>query len=138
MKLCCVCFQIKYTGELNIPQHKAARLYIFMGIATFLSRPLVGALCSVRALKPQYIYQIALFGNGIATLLLPLAQDYPGMVAYVVVYGACDGAYITMLNVLILSSLDDKRRASGFGIETCLASLTTLIGPPLAGWPQLF
>ena len=67
----------------------------------------------------------------------PVLRVIPGLslTNYVVVYGACDGAYITMLNVLILGCLDEERRAGGFGMEMFLASTTTLVGPPLAGWP---
>ena len=128
-----VSLQIKYTEELGIEAELASRLFIYLGISTFLARPLSGVLCSICRIKPQYVFQASLFVNGFSTILLPLIRTYSQLIGYVIVYGACDGVYVSLLNVLILSSLEDERRAAGFGMELFLTAITALIGPPLAG-----
>ena len=125
--------QIKYTEELGIEAGPASKLFIYLGISTFLARPLSGLLCSIPRIKPQYVFQAALLINGVSTILLPLIESYSQLIAYVVVYGACDGIYISMLNVLVLNSIEAERRASAFGVELFLTALTTLVGPPIAG-----
>ena len=124
---------MKYTEELGIKTDTALQLFIYLGISTFLARPFSGAVCSISWVKPQYVFQAALFGSGLSTLLLPLIKTYSQLVAYVIVYGACDGIYISMLNVLILNSVDADRRAAAFGTELFLTALTTLLGPPVSG-----
>ena len=124
---------MKYAEELSIPRKQAARLYIYMGITTSLGRPFVGLLSSVKCMKAQWLYQVALFGNGFSTILLPHISHYSGLVGYFLVYGACDGAFISLLNVLTLGVLDEQQRAGGLGMQLLLSSISTLIGPPLAG-----
>ena len=84
-------------------------------------------------MKAQWLYQVALFGNGIAIVILPHISQYTGLIGYVLIYGACYGAFIALVNVLILGALNEQQRPSGLGMQMCLRSIPTLIGPPLAG-----
>ena len=124
---------MKHSTELGLSSEKASELYIYMGISTVIVRPLSGLACNAHVVKPQVLYELSLLLNGVSMALLPQLSTYAGLACYVVVYGACDGVFLSMLNVLIMSCVDSKRRAFAFGMELFLTSLTRLAGPPLAG-----
>ena len=58
---------------------------------------------------------------------------YVGLIGYVVVYGACDGIYWTMLTIVVVDSVGERLRAVAFGMQQFLNSITLPVGPPLAG-----
>ena len=49
-----------------------------------------------------YISQDLLLLNGTSNMLLTLAQSYGALIAYVVIYGFCDGAWATVNNIQAL------------------------------------
>ena len=51
------------------------------------------------------MYQLAEVVVGTGTLVISMATSYMDMVIYIVIYGFCDGAFITALNVLILRKI---------------------------------
>ena len=62
-----------------------------------------------------------------------MATLYEYMVIYIVIYGFCDGAFITALNVLILNCVSPEKTPAALGWEMQVTSLFTASGPPIAG-----
>ena len=62
-----------------------------------------------------------------------MATSYMDMVIYIVIYGFCDGAFITALNVLILNCVSPEKTPAALGWEMQVTSLFTASGPPIAG-----
>ena len=62
-----------------------------------------------------------------------MATSYMDMVIYIVIYGFCDGAFITALNVLILNCVSPEKTPAALGWEMQVTSLFTASGPPVAG-----
>lgn len=111
-----------------MPADASSRLILFLGINTVLGRLVCGFLCSLKRLNNCYILQSVLLVNGVS-----LAQNYAAFAAYSVVFGFCDGAMATVFNLLALTCVDHSRAASAFGYNLLVASVTSMVGPPLSG-----
>ena len=126
-------FQVKYSEDRGISSSASARLVLFLGINVSVGRFVGGFLCSIKWLDNFYILQDVLLVQGVSTILLTLAQMYEAFVAYAVVFGFGDGAMITAVNIIALTCVDHSRAASSFGFYILIASVTSLIGPPISG-----
>ncbi|KAL9954126.1 hypothetical protein ACROYT_G041624 [Oculina patagonica] len=49
-------------------------------------------------------------------------------------FGVGAGTSVTTSNLIFLTCVDKQRRASAFGLASCLGSLSILTSPPLAGF----
>lgn len=128
-------FKVKHCKELGIPGDSASRLIMFFGLASFSSRILIGRLGDCKCVNnlSLHVVQIGLLTIAVAILLLPLARSYSAFVVFSVVDGFCDGAVGSQLNLLLLTTVSPKLRATAFGYANCLVSLSVVTGPPLAG-----
>ena len=124
---------MKYSEDLGMSSVASSRLILYLGITTVTGRFACGFLCSFKRLNNWYILQGLLLVNGVSTMLLTLAQNYAAFVSYSVVFGFCDGAMATILNVQAVTCVDHARAASAFGYLLMIASVTSLIGPPISG-----
>ena len=92
-----------------------------------------GRLCDIEKVNDFYVYQLAEVVVGTGTLVISIATSYVDMVIYIVIYGFCDGAFITALNVLILNCVSPEKTPAALGWEMQVTSLFTASGPPVAG-----
>ena len=124
---------MRHCEDLGISARRASRLYLYSGLTSLIMRPLVGRLCDVTRITPGQIYQVAIFGNGVTSLLLPIATRYYQFVLYFVVYGIIDGAMGICSTLTILSSLSLTQRSLGFGIMQSVTCISAITGPVVAG-----
>ena len=125
--------QVKYSEDCGMSSNASSRLILFMGINIVLGRFAAGFLCSIKRLDNWFILQGVLLINGVSTMLLTLAKNYEELVAYSLVFGFCDGAMATVVNITALTCVDPSRATSALGYILMTASLTSVIGPPLSG-----
>ena len=131
---CCIYFiQVKYAQDLGISSDASSRLVLYLGITTAIGRFVAGFLCSINRLNNWHILQCSTLINGISMILVTLAHNYAPLVAYALVFGFCDGAVITVFNIQALTCVDHTRAASSFGHMLMIASVTSLVGPPISG-----
>jgi len=81
----------------------------------------------------MYIYQGVEFVVGLSTILITLADSYSDMIVFAVFYGFCDGCFITTLNVILLTSVEEAKRPACLGWNMQVASIFMGSGPPIAG-----
>ena len=81
----------------------------------------------------MYIYQGVEFVVGLSTILITLAGSYSDMIVFAVFYGFCDGCFITTLNVILLTSVEESKRPASLGWNMQVASIFMGSGPPIAG-----
>ena len=79
------------------------------------------------------MYQTAEFVAGLSMILVTLATSYEAMVIFTVVYGVCDGTFITTKNVLLLTCVEESKRPASLGWMMFLCSFFQASGPPIAG-----
>lgn len=127
---------MKYAEDLGQSSDESARLVLYMGVTVAIGRFAGGFLCSFERLNNWSIFQGILFVNGVSMMLITLVQNYEALVAYALVFGFCDGAMATVFSIQSLSCVDQSRAASAYGYLLLIASVTSLVGPPISGGPN--
>ena len=111
----------------------ASRLFIYIGITTFIGRLLSGFLCNMRRVNPIYVYMLGLVLDGSSVVYLTQAKNYGHLIAFSFFYGLADGLVIGTFNITILYCVEPRKRASAFGLSAIFYGITVATGPPLAG-----
>lgn len=106
---------------------------MYYGLTSAIARIPVGRICDVRGMNPFYLYQSAEFVVGLSTILVTLASDYTTLIVFTVIYGLCDGVFITTLNIILMSSVEGTKRPAALGWQMQVASIFLASGPPVAG-----
>ena len=96
-------------------------------------RIITGRICDIKCVNVLHIFHGAVFVVGAATILLPLATSYAGLVAFIIVYGSADGSFNTCVAILLITSVDKRQTARAVGFWSFTMSFTIALGPPFAG-----
>ena len=126
-------FQVKYSEEQGIPPDNSARLLMFYGLTSCISRLLAGRVCNLSWVNPHFVFQVGGCICGVSVLLFTVARSYLPFVLCSVLFGLGDGCIVTTSNLIFLTCVDVKRRASAFGLANCLSSFVIASAPPFAG-----
>lgn len=124
---------VRFLEGKGVPEAKAARLYIYSGLASLLIRPVIGRLNDVTWINMFYIYSIATGVECVVTFLLPFVITNISLVIYFVVFGLADGAMGCGLPIAVINSLPEKMRPLGIGAYNCLSCFSSACGPALGG-----
>jgi len=92
-----------------------------------------GRLCDFEKVNTFYVYQVSELVAGTGILLMTMATSYLHMVIFIVIYGLCDGVFITTLNVLLLSCVSPAKTPVAIAWEVQVSSFFSASGPPVAG-----
>ena len=111
----------------------ASRLFVYIGITTFIGRFLSGLLCNIRCVNPFYVFMFGLILDGSSSVFLSQAKNYAHLIVFAFFYGLADGLVIGTFNITILYCVEPSKRASAFGLSALFYGTTTATGPPLAG-----
>lgn len=123
----------RYCEDVGMSSTQASRLYLYSGLTSLLFRPVIGRLCDVKWIDACYVYQLAAFINGVATLLLPLARTYPHFVLYFVVWGFADGTNGCSVCVAIIACFTSKQRNIALSVSFTITCVVGAAGPALGG-----
>ena len=126
-------FQIRFCKDIGITADKASKLYIYYGISSATARIIAGRICDVRRINPIYVYQGVELVVGLSTILVTFANSYSELIVFAVFYGFCDGSFITILNVILMTCVEEAKRPASLGWNMQLASIFMGSGPPIAG-----
>ena len=107
---------------------------MYFGIASFSGRIVIGRLGDCRYfISSHHVVEIGFLTMAVSCLLLPSARGYTAFVVFSVVYGFCEGAVGSQMNLLFLTTVSPKLRAAAFGYATCFISFTMMTGLTVAG-----
>lgn len=126
-------FQVKYSEEQGIPPDNSARLLMFYGLGSCIARLLAGCVCNIRWVNPHFVFQVGSCVGGVSVLLFTVARSYLSFALCSVSFGLGNGSVVTTSNLIFLTCVDAKRRASAFGLANCLTSFVIASAPPFAG-----
>ena len=73
---------MRFSEGLHVSADAASRLYIYIGITTFIGRLLSGILCNIRAVNPIYEFMLGLALDGSSVILLTQAKNYDNLIAF--------------------------------------------------------
>ena len=124
---------MKYSEEQGISPDNSARLLMFYGLASCIARLLAGRVCNLRWVSPHFVFQVGGCVSGVSVLLFTVAQSYLSFALCSASFGLRNGAIVTTSNLIFLTCVDAKRRASAFGLANCLTSFAIASAPPFAG-----
>ena len=111
----------------------ASRLFIYIGISTFIGRLLSGFLCHIQCVNPFYVFMVGLILDGSSAIFLSQAKYYGQLITFAFSYGLADGLVIGTFSITILFCVEPSKRASAFGSSALFYGTTIATGPPLAG-----
>ena len=103
------------------------------GIASCVGKLVAGFVCNVKFIDPRYVFQVGSFTNAVSVILFTVVHSYGLFVFASALFGVGQGAVAATSNLIFLTCVDNKRRASAFGLASCLTSLAILSSPPFAG-----
>ena len=124
---------MKYSEEQGVSPDNSARLLMFYGLSSCIARLVAGRVCDVTWVNPQYVFQVGNFIAALSIIFAPLAGSYVHFLVCGLFFGVGAGISIATSNLIFLTCVDERRRASAFGLASCLASFSILSSPPLAG-----
>ena len=124
---------MKYSEEQGLSPDNSARLLMFYGLASCIARLLAGRVCDLTWVNPHYVFQVGNFIAALPVIFTPLARSYVHFLVCALFLGLGTGISISTSNLIFLTCVDERRRASAFGLANCLASFSVLSAPPLAG-----
>lgn len=127
-------FQVRHCEGLEISTDKSSKMLIIYGIASCVTRVVAAPLCDLNRVDPVYVFQSGMTFAGFSVLLFGVLSAYVPLAISSVFYGIGDGVCLSVSNLLPLTTVEPKRRASAFGMANLLISVSIATGAPLAGW----
>ena len=124
---------MRFSEGLNVSADAASRLFIYIGVTTFIGRLLSGLLCNMRCVNPVYVYMGGLILDGCDIIFLTQAKTYGHLVAFSFLFGLADGVLGGTFYIQILMSVGPSLKASAMGLSSLCYGTTMATGPALAG-----
>ena len=128
---------MRFCEDIGISASAASRLFVYYGLASCAGRLVSGRLCDFNKVNTFYVYQVAELVVGILILVITMATSYVYMIVFALIYGFCDGVFITTLNVLLITCVSPQKVAVAIGWEMQISSFFLASGPPVAGMVQI-
>jgi len=125
--------QVRFSEDIGITADAASRLYIYYGLASCVARLISGRLCDFQKINTFYVYQAAELVLGTSILVVTMATSYTHMIVFVVIFGFCDGLFMTTLNVLVITCVSQSQVPVAIGWELQITPIVAVGGPPAAG-----
>lgn len=125
---------VRFSEGLNVSADAASRLFIYIGVTTFIGRLLSGLLCNMRCVNPVYVYMGGLILDGCDIIFLTQAKTYGHLVAFSFLFGLADGVLVGAFYIQILMSVGPSLKASAMGLSALCYGTTIATGPALAGF----
>ena len=96
---------MRFCEDIGIAADAASRLFVYYGLASCVRRLVSGRLCDFQRVNTFYIYQAAELVLGTSILVVTMAISCVHVIVFIVLYGFCDGVFITTLSVLVITSV---------------------------------
>ena len=87
----------------------------------------------MKYINTRFLLQAASFIMGASTMLLTLAKTYIGLVAYAITFSSADGLMVTTFIIECFKAVEERRKASVFGVQMMFSGIFALSSPPLSG-----
>ncbi|KAJ8304559.1 hypothetical protein KUTeg_018142 [Tegillarca granosa] len=126
--------------QKGINDLQTTSLLSISGVFETISRILSGIVFDTNGFKTRrmIIYNGLMYLLGIVTLTLPYLNDYITYAVICAVSGAVMGAIASQKTVIIIDILGPEHICDANGILTFFRGIGVLVGPPIAGWENLF
>lgn len=106
---------------------------MYFGLTSSIARLVTCRVCDLTRVNPRYVFQVGSLIAAVSVILLPWANSQTRFILCSGFFGLRNGVTLTSLNVVLLTCVEAKRRASAFGLANFLSSFSVLSSPPLIG-----
>lgn len=125
--------QARYCQERGMDANRVSIMYLYNGVASLILRILTGYICDNNKFHPKFIMQAGVFVAGVTCVVITLTPSYTHLLVCFIVYGAADGAVVSSMNIVALSTLPPHQRSQGFGFWHFCIAFSLTAGPPFGG-----
>lgn len=125
--------QPTHATYLKIPESKASFLIGVLSVGSLFGRLFFGHISDYRWINRLNLYQTALLVMAVTTTLCPLATTYGGLIAYTLLFGIFDGAFVALIAVLTGDIVGSHKLPSALGFLYLVFSVPITTGSLIAG-----
>lgn len=115
---------MRHCEDLGIPADKSSKLLMVYGLTSYVMRIITGRLCDMKGINPIYVFQFGMLTSGVAVMLFGVPSSYVPLTVISAFFGVGDGTSLTAGNLLLLTTVEPKKRASPFGLANMLISIS--------------
>ncbi|XP_028821756.1 monocarboxylate transporter 12-B-like isoform X2 [Denticeps clupeoides] len=129
-------YLVPYALGVGLSNQQAAILMSILGVTDIVGNITFGWLADRKCWRPCRLasYMLAVGLEGLSCLLVPVLQGFPGLLAFVLLYGYFDGAYVALIPVVTSDIVGPAYLSSALGLVYFLHAVPYLISPPIGGW----
>uniref|UniRef100_A0A665TFC6 Solute carrier family 16 member 12a n=1 Tax=Echeneis naucrates TaxID=173247 RepID=A0A665TFC6_ECHNA len=131
-----VVYLVPYALSVGVEHHHAAFLMSIFGVCGIVGNITFGWITDRKCLKKYRMmsYMVALGMEGLCCMLIPLLHSFSLLVAFSVLYGYFDGAYVALIPVVTSDVVGPTYLTSALGVVYFLHAIPYLVSPPIGGW----
>lgn len=130
-----IIFLAPYAKDKGVDEYNSALLLSVMAFVDMFARPCGGLIANSKFIRPriQYFFSFAVIFTGVCHLLCPLADTYPKLMGFSIVFGLEFGSVSSVLFETLMDLVGPVRFSSAVGLVTIVECCPVLLGPPIAG-----
>jgi len=129
--MCLVSFAVE---DMNVDQTLASFLLTIFGLCNTIGRFICGPIAMLPHLNPLRVHNTLVFTAGILTVLAAYAYNFTTCALYAGLCGFAIAPHMSLLPNVICDSVGLDRYTTAFGILFMFRGVTSIIGPPAAGF----
>lgn len=119
--------------EVKYPDQNKHLPLMCIGIASGVGRLVFGWISDLPGVNRILLQQISFYFIGLATIFVPLTDQYGVLLAIVLAMGIFDGCFISLLGPIAFDLCGSHGAAQAIGFLLGLCSFGLTAGPPIAG-----
>ncbi|XP_050394886.1 monocarboxylate transporter 10 [Patella vulgata] len=123
---------VKHCKDL-FPDANGNYLVMCLSITSGVGRIVCGKLADMPCVNRIRMQQGAFAIFGVATLCIPFADNFYGLIAICLVMGLCDGLFICLIGPIAFDLVGPSGASQAIGFILGIFSVPLSVGPPLAG-----
>ncbi|OBS71408.1 hypothetical protein A6R68_00044 [Neotoma lepida] len=109
-------------------------LLVCIGATSGLGRLVSGHISdSIPGLKKIYLQVLSFLLLGLMSMMIPLCQDFWGLIVVCLFLGLCDGFFITIMAPIAFELVGPMQASQAIGYLLGMMALPMIAGPPIAG-----
>ena len=125
---------MNYAIHQGVQRSKGDRLPLFISTGSLIARIVVGRVSGFRGISRITLCLVTFLVECLAITLCTLATNYPSLVAFSLVFGACDGSFVLLIAIVVDDVFLDKNQAmKAMGQLFQVMAVPYALGAPLAG-----
>ncbi|XP_044069586.1 monocarboxylate transporter 12-B-like isoform X2 [Siniperca chuatsi] len=131
-----IVYLVPYALSVGVGHKQAAFLMSIFGVSGIVGNITFGWITDRKCLKRYRMlsYMVAICMEGLCCMFIPFLHSFSLLVAFSVLYGYFDGAYVALIPVVTSDVVGSTYLTSALGVVYFLHAIPYLVSPPIGGW----